>query len=189
MKHIIINCDKDLKIIDWTPFNNLTSNNFPIIHEKQLITFALDNLFVEGYIFRQCFTHTKGTHFLCVNEYCNKKNQPNMRKYLVSSNSMNESLYDNQTDDNQSENLYGEISNNDSNYVKIYDQSAKYNHLSEFDSKSNIHKHDNLKNYNSIHQTTHKDQRKSPTNSYTTVNSHNYPIYEDMSRKTKYNEI
>ena len=45
IKHLIIHTSKDMKIKDWTPFENKCLNtNMNLIHENQNITNALDTL-------------------------------------------------------------------------------------------------------------------------------------------------
>ena len=64
MKHLIIHADKDMKLLDWTPFENKNSTNTrEIIKTNDLITEALDKLSNYGWKLKQVFI-LKGPHFL-----------------------------------------------------------------------------------------------------------------------------
>ena len=79
-EHIVIHTDKDLRILDWTPFKNYYSSNMPnlrLINEKDLITKALNNLGRYGWIFKQEFTCKKEPHFICVRNIKKKKGEQN----------------------------------------------------------------------------------------------------------------
>lgn len=66
MKHLIIHADKDMKLLDWTPFENKNSTNTrEIIKTNDLITEALDKLSNYGWKLKQVFI-LKGPHFLLI---------------------------------------------------------------------------------------------------------------------------
>jgi len=65
IKHLIIHTSKDMKIKDWTPFENKCLNtNMNLIHENQNITNALDTLSNYGWRLKNVFTCDKEPHFM-----------------------------------------------------------------------------------------------------------------------------
>jgi hypothetical protein len=70
MKHLIIHTDKDLKILDWTPFTNNDELNFRnrLIKEGDLIVNGLDVLSKYGWKLKHVFITKKEPHFLCINK-------------------------------------------------------------------------------------------------------------------------
>ena len=65
IKHLIIHTNKDMKIKDWTPFDNKCQNtNMNLIHETQNITIALDTLSNYGWKLKNVFTCDKEPHFM-----------------------------------------------------------------------------------------------------------------------------
>ena len=65
IKHLIIHTSKDMKIKDWTLFENKCLNtNMNLIHETQNITNALDTLSNYGWRLKNVFTCDKEPHFM-----------------------------------------------------------------------------------------------------------------------------
>lgn len=124
MIHLIVHTDKDMRVKDWTPFENVYKSdvNLRIINEKDLITHALNKLSENGWVLKTVFTQSKEQHFLCIKKTSTReKIKNNSKKYLVKKNN-EASYYDTpplyQTSDNLQE---------DSNYSHPINSNYDFN--------------------------------------------------------------
>ncbi len=69
MKHLIIKCDRDLRIKDWTPFSNLdTILKTDLIFKGDLITTILDRLILYNWTYKDTFNANNNIYFLLIND-------------------------------------------------------------------------------------------------------------------------
>lgn len=67
MKHLIIKCNKDLRIKDWTPFNNYdTILKTDLIVKGDLITPILDRLILYNWTYKDTFNANNTIYFLLI---------------------------------------------------------------------------------------------------------------------------
>ena len=65
-KHLIICCNRDMRVNDWTPFENddiFLSNSF-IVKKGDLISVSLDRLSMHSWVLSNSFSHKQYIYFV-----------------------------------------------------------------------------------------------------------------------------
>ena len=65
-KHLIICCNRDMRVIDWTPFENddiFLVNSF-IVKKGDLISVSLDRLSMHSWVLSNSFSHKQYIYFV-----------------------------------------------------------------------------------------------------------------------------